>query len=101
MNGIQSCASLQFDKDTLLDNQIRAIFPDHYIFVLDLERNFMIAVKVHAPKFDRKSIGIHFLQKATTQRIMNRKGPLKDFPSQILFRVNCCYGCTFHSFLIL
>jgi hypothetical protein len=32
---------------------------------------------------------------------MNRKGPLKDFPSQILFRVNCCYGCTFHSFLIL
>jgi hypothetical protein len=86
MNGIESCASLQFNKDTLLDNQIRAILPDHCIFVLDLERNFMIAVKVHAPKFDRKSIGIHLLQKATTQRIMNRKGPSR------IFRVKSCSG---------
>ena len=44
MNGIKSCASLQFNQNTPFNNYIGTIISDNEVFVLNLEGNFMLTL---------------------------------------------------------
>jgi hypothetical protein len=84
MDGKDPLIRFEFDYGSAVNNEVKTVFPNKGGAVPDLDLPFALYWKSPAAQFRQQSTNINTFEKPGTQRAVNLRGRVHDFPDERL-----------------